>query len=241
MTDRLSSILTPWTDILLAQRGDPAVRTRYREELAEKYYAAVRVYIGKKSRVTQPADLDDLTQKFFHRFLEKKLLDVLDRDKGHLRGFLMKTLDRFVLDEKRGAARHNPANPLTKGRSLQYPESVIDDSAPSPEDLFNRMFAEGVMRDVFAAFKAECLDHGKQHYYAVAEQQLLSPEKFGNPQYADTAAALSISEKDVSNYLYRAKGVLRNLTRRMVRATVETDEQVEDEMLQLRKYYSPES
>ncbi len=235
---RLGSIITPWTDIILAQQGDPVLRAKCLEELAEKYYDAVRAYIGAKSRVKQPCDLDDMTQDFFQRFLERELLNVLDREKGTLRGFLMKTLDWFVLDEKRGAARHNAANPLTRSKSLPYAESVIDDKTPSPEDQFNRLWADELMNDIFAAFEMECQDHGKPHYYAVAKQQILCPKEFGNPQYADTAASLGISEKDVANYLHRAKSVLREQTWRRVRATVETDEQVEAEMHQLRKYYS---
>lgn len=238
MSDRLGSIRTPWTDIILAQHGDPVLRAKCLEELAGKYYEPIRAYIGAKSRVTQPADLDDLTQTFFQRFLERSLLDILDRDKGSLRGFLMRTVDRFVLDEKRRGVRHNAASPLARSKSLQYAESEVDDKSPSPADSFNRLWAEDLMRDVFAAFKAECLDHGKRHYYQVAEQQLLDPDKFGNPTYIDTAASLGITEKDVSNYLHRSKNILRDLTRRMVRATVETDNEVDAEMNKLREYFS---
>ena len=238
MTNRLGSIITPWTDIILAQQGDPVLRAKCLEELAEKYYDAVRAYIGAKSRVKQPCDLDDMTQDFFQRFLERELLNVLDREKGTLRGFLMKTLDWFVLDEKRGAARHNAANPLTRSKSLQYAESVVDDNAPSPEDQFNRLWADELMHDIIVAFKMECQDHGKPHYYAVAERHILYPKEFGNPQYSETAAKLGISEKDVANYLHRAKKNLQNLTWRKVRETVETDEEVDAEIILLRKYYS---
>lgn len=237
MTRRLGTLTTPWTDILLAQQGDPVLRAKCLEELAGKYYEPIRVYIAAKSRVTEPADLDDLAQAFFHRFLEKSLLDILDRDKGSLRGFLMRTVDRFILDEKRRGARHNSSSPMTRGKNLHSTESEVDNKTPSPEDGFNRLWAEELMRDVFAAFKAECMDHGKRHYYQVAEQQLLHPDRYDNPTYADTAASLGISEKDVSNYLHRSRNILKELTRRMIRNTVQSDDMVEREMGELRKYY----
>lgn len=238
MNERLGSIRTPWTDIILAQQGDPVVRAKCLEELARKYYEPLRAYIGAKSRVTQPGDLDDLTQTFFQRFLEKSLLDILDRDKGSLRGFLMRTVDRFVLDELRRGNRHNPGSPLTRHKNLQYPETEADNDTVSPEDSFNRLWADELMRDILAAFKAECFEHGKQHYFNVAEQQILYPEKFNNPSYEETAASLNIDEKKVSNSLHRAKNILKDITWRIVRATTMSDEAAEKELADLRKYYS---
>ena len=240
MTDRLASIRTPWTDIVLAQQGDPAVRAKCLEELAKKYYEPIRAYIGVWSQARQASDVDDMTQDFFHRFLEKNMLDMLDRSQGTLRGFLLVTVRRFVLDEMRRGSRSNPNSPLTRHNSLQYSETVVDDTAPSPEDALNYQWAEDLMADIFAAFKAECQDHGKKHYYLVAEQQLLRPENFSFPTYADTAASLGISEKDVSNYLHRSRNILKDLTRRMVRHTVDSDDRVEKEMADLQRYYRPQ-
>lgn len=237
MHQRLGSIITPWTDIILAQQGDPILRAKCLEELAGKYYEPIRAYLGAKSRVTQPADLDDLAQTFFQRFLEKSLLDILDREKGSLRGFLMRTADRFVLDEKRRGARHNASSPLTRGKNLQYMETEVDDKSPPPEDHFNRLWADELMRDILAAFKAECLDHGKRHYFQVAEQQLLYPERYGSPSYADTAANLGIDEKKVSNSLHRAKAILKDVTWRIVRATTASDKAATKELADLRRYY----
>ena len=241
MSERLGSIRTPWTDIILAQQGDPIMRAKCLEELAGKYYEPIRAYLGAKSRVTQPADLDDLIQTFFQRFLEKSLLDILDRDKGSLRGFLMRTADRFVMDEKRRGQRHNPGSPLTRHKNLQFPETEADDDAPAPEGRFNRLWADELMRDILAAFKAECLDHGKRHYYQVAEQQLLCPDKFNNPTRAETAVNLDMDEKKVSNTLHRAKAVLKDVTWRIVRATTASDEDAERELADLQRYYSTPS
>lgn len=99
MSERLGSIRTPWTDIVLAQQGDPATRARCLEMLAEKYHNPIRVFIQAALNITQPHRLDEVVQGYFRKFLEKDFLTRLDRQKGTLRGFFMASVKSFVLDE----------------------------------------------------------------------------------------------------------------------------------------------
>lgn len=235
MNRRLGAITTPWTDILAAQ-VNPELRARCLKELAEKYYEPIRGFIYSRSRVASQQDLDDMTQEFFTHFLEKNLFDGLDRERGKLRSFLMKVADNFVKDQKRLGGRQNPNSPLTRHSRLQYEESVANDSAPSPEDVFNRDWARALLADILDVFKAACFDKNKPHYYSVAEQQLLYPEKFDNPTYEETAASLGMDEKKVASIRNRAQKILREVTWGIVRGTVVSDGEADREMADLEKY-----
>lgn len=238
MTDRIASIRTPWTAILAAQHGSPEVRARCLNDIAEKYYSPIRSYIGALPGVNHPEIRDDLAQGFFLKFLEKELLDKLDREVGSFRQFLKTAVRNYVKDEAKRASRENPNSPLTRYQGLPAGEiTVPDKNTPTPEEEFNRQWARDLMSDAAKAFKADCFDHNKQHYYAVFERHTLAPEYFDNPDYAATAGVLGISEKDVANYLHRARRRFYALLREIVRAMVRNDEDVEKELADLRSYF----
>lgn len=238
MTDRIASIRTPWTAILAAQHGGSEVRARCLNEIAEKYYDPVRSYIGALPGVNHPEARDDLAQGFFLKFLEKELLHKLDREVGSFRQFLKTAVRNYVKDEAKRASRENPNSPLTRHQGLPAGEITVPDrDTPTPEEEFNRQWARDLMNDAVKAFKADCFDHNKQRYYVVFERHVLASEKFGNPDYAATAGELGITEKEVSNNLHRSKRRFQALLRELVRAMVRSDEDVEKELADLRRYF----
>lgn len=234
----ISTIRTPWTDILAAQKGDPEVRVRCLTEIAEKYYGPIRAYIGALPGVNHPEIMDDLAQGFFQKFLEKEILDRLDRDMGQFRQFLKTAVRNYVKDETARAGRDNPNSPLTRHHPLPAGEIIPPGrQPPTPEDEFNRRWARDLVNDAVAVFKADCFDHNKQHYFAVFERHVLSPNVAGKTDYAATARALGISEKDVANHLHRARNRFKGVLREMIRATVKSDDEVEKELEDLRRYF----
>ncbi len=234
----ISTIRTPWTDILAAQHGDPAFRARCLEEIAEKYYNPVRAYISALPGVNRPEDVDDLVQGFFHKFLEKEILNRLDRDKGRFRQFLKTAVRNFVKDEAKKASRDDPRSPLMRHHSLPAGEIMLSDCKPlTPDEEFDRSWTRELVNDALAAFKADCFDHHKENYYAVFERHILSPDAFGNPSYAVTAAALGMSEKAVSNNRDRARKRFQALLLEMSGVTVEDKTDAERELAELRRYF----
>lgn len=239
MTDRISSIRTPWTAVILAaQNGDAMTRTRCLSELAEKYYEPVRTYIGAVSEAYHPEIVDDLTQGFFHKFLEKELVDKANREVGMFRQFLKTAVRNYVKDEIARGARKNPTSPFAKHAPLPAGElSFAGKRSRSPEEEFDRRWAKDLLADAVMAFKADCFDHGKIHYYAVFERHVLAADEFGDPDYGETAKHLHITEKDVANHLHRAKKRFQALLIEMVCATVKNREDAEKELATLRQYF----
>ena len=238
MTDRISSIRTPWTAILAAQNGDAETRSRCLSDLAEKYYAPVRSYIGAMQSTNHPEIIDDLAQGFFHKFLAKEILNRLDQNIGPFRQFLKIAVRNYVKDEISRARRNHPNSPLTRHHSLPAGEIVLQGRQPlTPEDEFNRRWAQDLVSDAVTAFKMDCHDHGKKHYFAVFERHVLATDGSDGPDYAATAHSLGISEKDVANYLHRARKRFRGVLREMIRATVQDEEDIEQELAELRNHF----
>lgn len=234
----ISTIRTPWTDILAAQQGDPEVRARCLAEIAEKYYGPVRAYIGALPGVNHPEIADDLTQGFFHKFLEREILDRLDRDTGQFRQFLKTAIRNYVKDETARAGRDNPLSPLTRYIPLPAGDIIVPGrQSPTPEDEFNRRWARDLVNDAMTAFKADCFDHNKQHYFAVFERHVLAAGETTDPDYAETARSLGINEKDVANHLHRARKRFKGVLLEMVRATVRSDGDAEKELEDLRRHF----
>lgn len=233
----LRSVSTPWTDILEAQ-NNPVLMAECLERLAEKYRAPIHAFILRTLRVNRPEIADDLVQQFFLHFIESDALKALDRERGRLRNWFAVSVQRFVWDEMKKGSRKNAASPFCKLERLPAGDIVLaDKSSPNPEEEFNRQWAREVFDDAIMAFRRYCRDKGKQHYYQVFERHVLSGEKDVTPSYEETAAALAISVKDVSNYLGRARKRFQSLLREQVRATVGSDEEVDDELRDMLRYF----
>src|SRR5688500_15472524 len=84
-----------------ARRGDGS--TTARNELAERYYAAVRAYIAALTRGASHSD--DLTQRFFETVVLTGRLARADREKGPFRPYLKQAIRNFLIDEHRHQSR----------------------------------------------------------------------------------------------------------------------------------------
>jgi RNA polymerase sigma factor (sigma-70 family) len=74
------------------------------DEFAERYYTAVRAFIGTASH--RALDADDLTQRFFLTVvLSRRLLERADPRKGSFPSYLKQAIRNFLADERRRTAR----------------------------------------------------------------------------------------------------------------------------------------
>lgn len=237
MAELRTGVRTPWTDIIAAQHN-PDLMAECLEQLAEKYHDPIHAFILRTLRINRPEVADDLTQGFFLHFVESNALCKLDKERGRLRNWFMSAVQNFVLDEKRKGDRKNDSSPFCKLERLPTGDIVLTDkSSPTPEEEFNRRWAREMFDDTVTAFRRYCGDKGKQHYFRVFERHILSGGKAETPSYEETAAELGISVKDVSNYLERAKKKFQSLLREQVRATVGSDEDVDDELRDMLRYF----
>ena len=67
----------------------------------------------------------------------------------------------------------------------------------------------GPLVTAVAAFRAHCEARGLEHYWTVLDRHDLRPREFGDPSQDETAAVLGRTRRDVTNWLARARKVLR--------------------------------
>lgn len=229
---------TAWTVVLAAKDPNDSQFKTSLDYLVEIYWKPVYLFVRSKGKTHEQAK--DLTQEFFALFLEKNFLKKVDREKGRFRTFLLTALTRFLYNEHaRGEAlkRGGALKPLQSLDSLKD-EEVGTGYEPSkgetPEDAFNRHWAQALLERVFKSLEAACKEEGKTQYYDVLREQFFGAEAEGRrPSYKDIAERLKLSEIDVTNYLHRAKNIYRDLLRKEIRSYVSCEEEVEEEIRDL--------
>src|SRR5262245_61646830 len=115
---------TIWDLVQRSHNGSAVGRRQALDELFRQYYKPVHRFFQKALRVGE-RDLEDLTQDFFTRFIEKDSLKNLQEERS-FRGFLKVACRRHFINwlEARNAAKRGG------GRTVRF-----DESGPAvPED-----------------------------------------------------------------------------------------------------------
>jgi RNA polymerase sigma factor (sigma-70 family) len=183
-------------------------------------------------------DAQDLTQGFFAYVLEHKVYARVDRRKGRFRSFLLASLKNYLADAsdrartlKRGGAQI--FLPLHEDQ-VQEAESLFQThTGMTNEDrLFDRSWAEAL---VSAALERLCADYKRD-----AKEQLFRELRMfiaggaeAPPTYAELADRLGIAESTLRSHVARLRDRYREALRTEVRRTVDSEQQVDQELHEL--------
>src|SRR5437899_8883183 len=91
---------THWSVVLAAQGQSPAAQEAL-EKLCRIYWWPLYGFVRRQGY--KPEEAQDLTQSFFARLLERRVLDVVRREKGRLRSYLLVSLKHFLTNERHRA------------------------------------------------------------------------------------------------------------------------------------------
>ena len=220
---------TPWT-ILLNARDENTLGSDALAELCRLYWYPVYAYIRRRGKA--PEDAEDLTQGFFEGFLRRGDFATVDRAKGRLRSFLATAVSHFLSQEYRraSAARRGGGKSLIPidgdEAESRYLGEPLDDL--SPEKLFERKWAVTSLETVLDDLKAEYVVRDKEQLF-----ETLSGFLTGNSTTESYAAAgnlCGLSESAVKMTVHRMRKRFRDLLCRRIAATVETPDEIDDEI-----------
>src|ERR1700719_5178008 len=93
-------ITTDWSLVLSAQCLSPAA-TEALENICRNYWRPLYAFARREGYSREEAQ--DLTQAFFARFLERRDLDAVRREKGRLRSYFLASLKNFLANERERA------------------------------------------------------------------------------------------------------------------------------------------
>jgi RNA polymerase sigma factor (sigma-70 family) len=219
---------TRWTLVVAA--GDPQ-HTEARSALAdlcENYWYPLYAYLRRRGYAADAAQ--DLTQEFFVRVLEGRYLDRADPEKGRFRSFILTSLKFFVADEgdreralKRGGGAVVPLE-FSSGEERYQREPAHYET---PERIFERRWALGLLDRVVERLRNEFVRHGRPEHFERLKVFLLGQS---DAPYAELAREMNTSEGALKVAIHRLRKRYRELFRQEIADTVADPADVESEL-----------
>lgn len=221
---------TQWSLVVRAARSDDSAARAALELLCRRYWFPL--YAFARRRVSEVHEAQDLIQEFFVRLLEKNSLAAASPDRGRFRSFLLASLKNFLANEwdranaqKRGGGIERWSLNWDSGESRLSLEPAHFDT---PEREFERQWALTLLDNVVRRLQDEFSLSGKSRQFELLKETLTGGR--AALDYAAVAAELSMTEHAVRQAAHRLRKRYRELLRQEVADTVESDNDVEDEI-----------
>ncbi len=221
---------TRWSLVLAAEDRQAPQAQRALSVLCTAYWYPLYAYVRRRGHDVQQAE--DLTQEFFARFLEKDYLQVVDREKGKFRSFLLASFQHFLNNEHdRAIARKRGGGQQHLSLDCQAAEGryqVEPFHSMTPEKLFERRWALTLLDRVLARLREEMSGKGNGRLFEALKESL-ARDRDAVP-LSQVAAALEMTEAAVKVAAHRLRKRYRALLREEIEQTVHEAGQVEEEI-----------
>ena len=228
---------TRWTIIArLHSRDDKQVR-RALDDLCAQYHYPLYCYIRLRGLSHQ--DAEDALHDFLAKLLRLDAFDDLAAEKGRLRTFLSKSLDRFLINRHHRDRKRNEREVLLEDTRFpldpkleQRFERELGSSADSPDVIFDRQWCAQLLQRVMQRLGTE-YEGRKAPVFSALQPVLITGGSLRGHDAAALAAGLSMTEGALRTALLRLLRDYRRLLVDEVRQTVDRKEDVEAEIAHL--------
>jgi RNA polymerase sigma factor (sigma-70 family) len=220
--------LTRWSEIEGTPSEHAGERQRALDVLVSAYWKPVYKYIRLHWN-KQNEEAKDLTQDFFARLIEKRLLDRFDPAKARLRTYLRVCVDGLVMNTDKAAQRQKRGGefaliPLdfesAEGELVQLPIPALG----GPEEFFAQEFARSLFGLAVDRLRRECEEKGKALHFQLLE--LYDIEEGGKQlTYEEVGRRYGMKATDVTNYLSYARKEFRRIVLEELRAMTASEEE----------------
>jgi RNA polymerase sigma-70 factor (ECF subfamily) len=224
---------TRWSLVVAAGRQSSPDASAALTSLCEKYWYPLYAFARRRGYAAH--DAADLTQSFFAALLEKDYLRGADQQKGRFRSFLLTMFKRFVSKQrdhqqaqKRGGDRTILSFDVDTAEARFRLEPADEQT---PERDFERQWATTLLARVLEKLEQEYTDTDRGDLFAACRGYLVGSG--GTAGYAQTAAALGSTEGAVKVAVHRMRQRYRELLKQEVADTVESAQEVEEELRSL--------
>lgn len=224
---------TLWSRVLTAADAASPDRREALDFLIRAYWRPV--YSLFRGMGVNSSDAPDLTQEFFSRLLEGGALRAADPARGRFRSFLRATARNFLLNEweKRGALKRG-GGAAHLSLDFEGAERLLEPGVDaSPERAFDRQWALDLLQDCVQQLERELSSAGTGALFRAMRSAFALDGAATAPTHARIAEELSLQERDVTNFLFKARRRLREVLRDRVRASVESEADVDEEIRDL--------
>jgi RNA polymerase sigma factor (sigma-70 family) len=226
---------THWSVVLRANsaRNDQAGNDAL-TKLCRTYWRPIFAFICRRGY--PPSDAQDLTQDFFVIVLEGNFLKLADPSRGRFRSLLLKSLQNFLADaaKKRRAEKRGGKFDFVSWddwmaqapSQLLIPYRIVENL--SPEKIFDMRWAATIVERALLQLREECEARGQRRLFDVISGYLTA--ECADISYAAIGQTLSVTEAQVKRLLHRMRQRYRDLLRDEVAQTVESPDDIDEEI-----------
>lgn len=225
---------TQWSLILHAGGATDTGARAALDALCRAYWKPLYAYVRRQGR--DHHDAEDATQQFIAHLLAADGLQHARPERGRFRTFLLTSLRNFLTSEwrrtqavKRGGGLA-PVD-LGSGEAAGATRHEAADPALTPEQAFDRSWAEGTVERAVAELRAEYDASGRGKAFAAMTSLIWGAES--DAAIAERAAALGLTPNAFGVALHRARRRLGERLRAQVAATVADPREIDAELRHL--------
>jgi RNA polymerase sigma-70 factor (ECF subfamily) len=227
---------THWTIVLACEDENDLARAQ--EALAslfQTYWYPLYAYVRRRGYAEH--DAQDLVQAFCLHLQEKHALAKADRQRGKFRTFLLSSLQNFLANEseraraqKRGGGRdliRLDADEADARYQLEPAHSL------TPDRIFERRWALALLEETIAGLRKDFMTRGKERLF----DGLLSflTVDLHDTSYQTAAEQLGLPLSAIKTTVHRLRRDYRSKLREEISRTVSSPDEIDDELLYLRK------
>jgi RNA polymerase sigma factor (sigma-70 family) len=227
---REAFVTTHWSLVLAAQQSHASGAQAALARLCQSYWYPLYAFVRRRG--SSPEDAQDLTQEFFARLLAQGWLAGADQARGRFRTYLLTAMGHFLANE------WHKARAQKRGGGVQWVPLQLDSAETrygqepmdplTPEQIYERRWAVGLLEDVLKRLRAEHVLAGSTELFETLKPCLLGARE--SQPYAILAVKLSLTEGAVKTAVHRLRRRYRELLHEAVAQTVATPEEVDDEL-----------
>jgi DNA-directed RNA polymerase specialized sigma24 family protein len=221
---------TRWSVVLAAGEGGSAGAQEALAHLCSVYWYPIFAFVRRQGHSADEAQ--DLTQGFFARFIEKGDISDADRERGRFRSFLLTACQHYLSNErdrtnalKRGGGHIAIPIDVAAAESL-YQRSLAH--SETPEHLYHRQWCLTLLGHVLDELRNGCAE---RRVFDRLSGFLTMADDAGS--HADAARDLGMTASAVKVAVHRLRRRYRDLLRSRIADTVESPQEIEEEMRHL--------
>jgi RNA polymerase sigma factor (sigma-70 family) len=222
---------THWS-LISAAKLNQASQTRAREaleELCRTYWYPLYAFV--RSRGYSETDAQDLTQAFFARIIETEGFASADRKRGRFRSYLLGAMKHFLANEWHRAKTQKRGGQVQviewDALDLEARYTATPKQSDNPDYLFDREWALETIANTLKELHNEMEKAGKAELFDTLKGTLTGQEELSRDQIA---AKLDMTAVAVKVAVHRLRLRYRQLLRAAIAETVNTEEDLNDEI-----------
>jgi len=231
---------TRWSRIRFLREASGEEKRRALNHLLLRYRPALKTHLVCAMGFS-PDKADDVVQEFIAgKIVEQDLVEKADQSRGKLRTLLRRALENCAMSvlRRENAQKRNPQN--ADVCSIERYEGP-DPSENAPTDPFDAAWAREVIATALDQMKDYCLDSDRRDVWEVFRLRIMWPALDGRDPlpYGQLIQRFDLdSPSEAYNLLNTAKRIFRRHLRSVVGEYVESEEEIDDELRELRSVLS---